>query len=1002
MRTCPRVLSILALASFAAAAGDAAVAHGAETARQYLSGRGKDDAVTWDFMCNAGMKANQWSTIKVPSNWELQGYGIYTYGREQHRNGWPKVQGKYKRTFNVPEAWAGKTVNLVFDGSMTDTQAFINGQSAGPMHQGGYYRFKYDVTKLLKPGENLLEVTVDDESANASINAAERRADYWNFAGIFRPVYLEALPPIHVQRVAINAAADGAFDMDVFVTPGETPLRITGRILDMQGRQVGSGMDVMIGTGQAGPARLATRIGSPRQWTAETPNLYQVEVNVGTGGTIDHTIKQRFGFRTIEVRRGGPAAVGGGGAAATAPAGTRPAAAGAGAGRGGMATGAADNTSETSGLFVNGQRIMLKGANRHSFWPDSGRCLSPAISREDILLMQSMNMNAVRMSHYPPDEHFLDLCDELGMYVLDELAGWHQKYDTPTGRRLIEQMVTRDVNHPSILFWDNGNEGGWNTELDDDFAKWDPQARPVLHPWNPFRGIDTKHYPVWSQHQQKAAGNDLYMPTEMLHGLFDGGAGAGLEDYWNVLRESKVGAGGFIWALTDETVRRTDQNGRLDPQGNQAPDGIVGPYREKEGSFYTVKKLWSPIAITRNNGAFTVENRYGFLDAQNCTYTVEHRQLPRPGAGTSNARITQRYDAKTEGSIPPGASGKLVFPAASATGESDRAPGASELIALVVKDPAGRELWTHTWPDRHFTANFSGLLTRSAWGWVTAVEQGDAFKVTAGALVVTFDRTTGHLASVSRDGKPFSISNGLRLLKDGPAGASATAAAPPRLTSLQHRSDGSDLLVTASYSGDLREVTYRLRPNGWITMDYAYRATGPHHYFGVAFDYPQTQVKAMRYLGEGPYRVWKNRLQGTTLGVWDKPFNDTATGHPATDQSGTFEYPEFKGYYAGVRWLQLQTAEGPITLLVDQQDATDAENKSPIYVQVLTPRLPTGQLAMRSGVPVGTAGLAFLHAIPPIGNKFNEPAVTGPQGQWPVGTGEYRGRVSLYVGSLEE
>src|SRR6185437_9445065 len=120
----------------------------------------------------------------------------------------------------------------------------------------------------------------------------------------------------------------------------------------------------------------------------------------------------------------------------------------------------------------------------------------------------------------------LDACDELGLYVLDELAGWHGRYDTPTGHRLVEEMVTRDVNHPSILFWDNGNEGGFNTDLDDDFAKWDPQRRNVLHPWAAFRGIDTKHYPNWSDLHEHLGGEDVYFPTEMLHGLYNGGAAA--------------------------------------------------------------------------------------------------------------------------------------------------------------------------------------------------------------------------------------------------------------------------------------------------------------------------------------------------------------------------------------------------------------------------------------------------------------------------------------------
>jgi beta-galactosidase/beta-glucuronidase len=329
-------------------------------------------------------------------------------------------------------------------------------------------------------------------------------------------------------------------------------------------------------------AHLAGKIANPRLWTAETPNLYQLKVRLKSGDAVVHTVHQKFGFRTIEVRPG-------------------------------------------QGLFVNGNRVFLKGFARHSFWPDSGRTLSEQIFRDDINLIKEMNGNAVRSSHYPPDRHFLDACDELGLYVFDELTGWHANYDTEIGKILVKEMVEHDVNHPSILFWDNGNEGGFNFDLDGEFAKYDPQKRTVLHPWAAYPpGIaDTKHYPTYEVLQQKLAQDPVLLPTEMLHGNFDGGAGAGLQDYWDAILKSKAGAGGIIWSFVDEDVKRTDKGGILDSQGNMAPDGIVGPYREREASFYTVKHLWSPIIVTPPEGglrSYTVSNRYGFLNAENCTY----------------------------------------------------------------------------------------------------------------------------------------------------------------------------------------------------------------------------------------------------------------------------------------------------------------------------------------------------------------------------------------------
>jgi len=163
---------------------------GQETETLYLSGKGKDDPVRWEFYCSAGRNSGRWTTIGVPSNWELQGFGTYNYGRDRKK---AAEQGKYRYRFELPERWKDKTIHIVFEGVMTDTRVWINGNSAGPEHQGGFYRFKYDITEHVKFGdENLLEVTVSKVSSDKSVEAAERQADYWVFGGIYRPVLSNA------------------------------------------------------------------------------------------------------------------------------------------------------------------------------------------------------------------------------------------------------------------------------------------------------------------------------------------------------------------------------------------------------------------------------------------------------------------------------------------------------------------------------------------------------------------------------------------------------------------------------------------------------------------------------------------------------------------------------------------------------------------------------------------------------------------------------------------
>ncbi|MGA2138480.1 MAG: glycoside hydrolase family 2 TIM barrel-domain containing protein [Verrucomicrobiia bacterium] len=907
-----------------------------ETERLYLSGRGKDDAVPWKFMCTSGAQSGYWTNLPVPSNWELHGFGTLSYSRDA-KNAWGET-GLYARNFTVPRSWSSRRVFLVFEGVMTDTSASLNGEPVGAMHQGGFYRFKYEVTKLVRFGAvNHLDVTVAKHSANESVNNAERKGDYWEFGGIYRPVYLEAMPPRFIERVAVDARADGAFAMDVFVNGGTNGGTIEAQIKSLDGGAVGKKFS---GTIVDTEATLTAQIASPRQWTAETPNLYLVEVRLKRGNRVLHRYRQRFGFRTMEVREG-------------------------------------------DGLYVNEHRVVLKGTNRHSFWPESGRCLSEAVHRLDIETMKDMNMNAVRMSHYPPDAEFLDLCDELGLYVLDELAGWHWAYNTNTGRKLVEEMVTRDVNHPCVLFWDNGDEGGGNTNLDNVFLQFDPQRRRVLHPWAAFNGLCTAHYLAYDKAQIACTGqavyyhagqelvatNDankyIYMPTEFLHGLYDGGSGAGLKDYWEMMLRSKLLGGAFMWAFLDEGVKRPD-TGEIDVCSNAAPDGIVGPYRQREGSFYAIKDIWSPIQVTREtNGSFTVENRYSFTDASQCKFTWQLRRFRDPNDRRAGHLVVSEWIGAAP-SIPAGASGVLRL-------KLPRTRGTVDALALRVDDPGGRELWTWVWPllrSSDSPALFDVPPPRGI--SVTTAETTNTLVAVAGDLRATFNKQSGFLDGVQRGRQKFSLGNGPR-----PAEGAA------QLIRLDHAMEDGDSVIRATYSGDLKSVRWRVRSNGWVNCDYTYAADGAKDFFGVAFDYPESQVKGKKWLGDGPYRVWKNRLRGVMLNVWENKYNNTITGWR------DWIYPEFKGCFANVRWLRLETTEGPITAVVGDEVP---------FTQVLTPEFPPADLVRKTAVSLPQAGLAFLHGIPPMGSKGKAPNTMGPEGQPNIANGEYHGSVNFYFG----
>jgi len=902
------LLSLIALTS-----------HAQDTERRLLSGTGSDDTVPWEFKVSGGRQADAWSTIPVPSNWEMQGFGTHRYWSDwEPGTEAPDHTGWYRHRFVVPASWRDRSVDIVFGASMTDTEVQINGQPAGPVHQGGFYEFRHTITPLLRFGEeNLLEVTVHKFSSDRSINLAERRADYWQFGGIYRPVWLEARPAQHIQRLAIEARHTGALGIRVHLAGLRTDARLVGRVETLQGLPLGEAFGASVHAGQA-QATLSATIPDVQPWSAEWPHRYRVRVALETPAAgLIHQVEETVGFRTVELRPG-------------------------------------------DGFYVNDQKVRLKGVNRHSAWPTSGRTTNRQLSVQDVQLIRGMNMNAVRMAHYPPDRHFLDAADEHGLYVLNELAGWQDAYDTRPGRVLVEEMIRRDVNHPSVVIWANGNEGGNNPELLPIYAQEDPQRRLVIHPWLNFNGINTSHYERydvgagWFFH-----GRDVFMPTEFLHGLYDGGAAAGLEDWWNLMLRSPLSAGGFLWTFADEGIVRDDQDGRIDVAGNSAPDGIVGPFREKEGSYSAIREIWSPVYIEESKlprlpasgeGRLRVHNRYDFTDLSQVRFHWQVVDHPAPASADTAPRIAAE-GTLTGPAAAPGTSTWLHLPLPGGWKEHDG-------LRLTAIDPHGQEIFTWTWMIADTATLTRRMVTSEDGASVSGTADDSRITLTAGGVEVAIDRATGELASVRREGRPFSLSGGPRM-----------AAGEARLSELRHGAEDSAYAVTASYEGNLQQVTWRLHPGGWLQLDcrYHFPAHAESDILGVSFDYPEKLVTGLRWLGRGPYRVWKNRGKGVEFGVWEKPYNDTMTGL-------AWKYPEFKGFHANVHWARLATTEGPITVVIDSDD---------VFLRVFTPDTPEGTDVephhTRVAFPPGD--LSFLQGIMPIGTKFHPPEAHGPAGR---------------------
>ncbi|QEM05276.1 glycoside hydrolase family 2 [Mucilaginibacter rubeus] len=883
------------------------VSHAQETQKLFLSGTGSDHTINWQFYCTAGNNSGKWTTIPVPSNWEFQGFGKYNYGlsKDSLRG---KEQGLYKYEFNVPTSWQGKDINIVFDGSMTDTEVKLNGKSAGPIHQGSFYRFKYDVSALLNYGKsNLLEVTVSKHSANASVNAAERKGDFWIFGGIFRPVFLEAAPKSHINYYAIDAKANGNLKAQLKLVSVKSGT-ITGQVYTLTGQKFGAPFSVKVNAGDT-IANISTHVVSPKLWSPEFPNLYNVVFTLSENGKAIHTVKQRVGFRTVELR-------------------------------------------EHDGIYVNNAKIKFKGVNRHSFWPTTGRALNKKVSIGDVQLMKDMNMNAVRMSHYPPDDHFLDVCDSLGLFVLDELTGWHHAYDDVVGSKLAKELIEKDINHPSIVLWDNGNEGGFNFNLDHWFDELDLQKRPLIHPWGIFRGTNTQHYINYDYGTNTGInGHDVFFPTEFLHGLYDGGAGAGLDDFWKQMWHTPISAGGFIWDFADEAVVRTDKSGQLDSDGDHGPDGIVGPYHEKEGSYYAIKEIWSPVYLEPReitpafNGTLRLENRYSYTNLKQCTFS--YKLVTINGTGSTNKTGTIASP-----DVAPGQYGNLQLQLPKDWQNFD-------VLYVSAFDLNKHELFTWSFPLSSHDKITNQIITKTGGSKAVIAETDSLYKIKTGnGIELAFNRNSGILVSVKNTKGDIPFNNGPMLVE----GQDQTG-----FEKLNYHYEGDNLVVEAVFPPKKSEplLKWTIYPSGWVQLEVKYWPIGEDAtLMGVNFSFPEKDIKGVTYMGDGPYRVWKNRMKGTSLGVWDKTYNNTITGQ------GKVVYPEFKGYYSNLYWMKLQTTGQPVTIVCNSRD---------VFMRLFTPANPAK--VYNTAPPFPSGDISFMHGITPIGTKSQKPEKLGPGGQ---------------------
>ncbi|GGD04231.1 glycoside hydrolase family 2 protein [Hyunsoonleella pacifica] len=903
--------------------------------RTYLSGEDAASAVRWDFKINNGRNSGFWTKIPVPSNWETEGFGYYMYGMDKMENRSSSI-ASYKHEFEYNKL-SGKRYILTFQGAMTDTKVFLNDVEIG-VHQGGHTEFKFEITKALTKGKNILEVEVDNSSSNTSIVNAERFADYWMFSGIYRPVFIEEVPSQYIERVAIDAQMTGDFTMKVFTNGLLESKIIEAQLYDSNFKKIGKPLKTK-STGAC--TILKAHFNDVALWSHEFPNLYSVEVRLKDKKNVEHTYKQKFGFRTFEVR-------------------------------------------DHDGFYLNGERILLKGASMHSFRPETGRALSKKDMEDNLNLMKDMNFNFVRSSCYPADSHFYDLCDTYGFLVLSELSGWWKPLDKEVGPKILKELVVRDVNHPSIILWGNGNHLAHTPEFDIEFAKWDIQNRrplkneaksnDIFANYNPnWDIVNTTYYPDYAAVKKNLfEENHVYLPNEILHALYDGGGGANLKTYWDMFEKSKVAGGMTIWALFDEGLMRTDMGYTVDNQYNKAADGVVGPHGEKKGSSDAIREIWSPVVISNNkidanfDGKLNVHNKFIFTNLNQCKIVWKLVNFANPDASSNGHRVVSSGNVSVK-NIAPGAKSELTIILPKSYIKNDA-------LIIEVIDNHGRLVYDKRMPITEVKNTF-----RASSKEVFQQDKNDAFTFYRGNTIFQFDKSNGILKSISEGRKKTSLSDFpfLVLQSDDKAITNETTSTSKAKIAKQD----STFIIEARNTKGFDFLKWTLKPNGEIILDYAYTPkSSKYHYAGIGIKVDANDVYRKRWKGEGPWRIWQNRPEG---GILDVYASDKKINVPGQVYNG----PEFEGCFAPWDWA--------VFYLKDHVNV-GFKNSTDVTLGVLNP-VNGYNPKFASWYYPKQEGFYFFDVISAVGSKWKNAKVFGPDAQPVQIENQITGSVSMFI-----
>ena len=556
---------------------------------------------------------SQWKDFPVPGLFELNGYGDATYKNigyawaTQFDPNPPYISelnnytGSYRRTFELPKDWKGKDVYFHVGSATSNLTLWVNGKYVG-YSEDSKVAAEFNISKYLKPGKNLIAMQVMRWCDGSYFEDQ----DFWRFTGIAREVYLYARPKLHAADIRLNAALennyqDGVLNYKVSLKGGKTDVAIT--LCDKDGKQIA----------QATGAQGVIKVPKVNAWTAETPYLYKAYITLKNKQGAAEVIPQKVGFRNVEIKN--------------------------------------------AQLLVNGQPVLVKGADRHEMDPDGGYVVSLERMIQDIKIMKQLNINAVRTSHYPCDPRWYDLCDEYGIYITAEAnleshgMGYEEKslakfpeYIVPHIERN-EGNVKPLINHPSVIVWSLGNESGYgvNFEKAYDWVKACDTTRPAQYERGGYDSKTDIYCPMYIGYEEsesycKSNGTKPYIQCEYAHAM--GNSEGGFKEYWDLIRKYPKYQGGYIWDFVDQGLRDKSpitgkeiftyggDYGRYPASDyNFNCNGIIAPNRRLNPHAYEIQYVLQNVWIKdfdAENGSFNVynENFFKNIDDLNLTATL--------------------------------------------------------------------------------------------------------------------------------------------------------------------------------------------------------------------------------------------------------------------------------------------------------------------------------------------------------------------------------------------